>query len=335
MATLLDIVKKDSTNRSVTIRIIDSTDGTPETGVVFNTSGIDFWYRREGGLKVVITEADLATPALDDAHADGGFLHISDGEYRLDLPDAAFATGVNHVDVGGTVTGMVVIGGRVRLVDYDPEDAVALGLSLMPANVIQLGSAAQSLTDLKDFADDGYDPATNKVTGVLLADTVTTLTNLPTIPANWLTAAGIAADAIGASELAADAVTEIRDAITGGAYALDTDANGRLRIVDGTGTGELDTASGLIAGIAGTKNTFDDLNDITAASVMTTQLTESYAADGVAPTPAQSMMLIQQHLTEFAIASTTWTTKKIDGSTTAATFTLDDATSPTSLTRAS
>ena len=50
--------------------------------------------------------------------------------------------------------------------------------------------------------------------------------------------------------------------ITGGAYPLDTDANGRMRIVDGTGAGELDLASGLIAGIAGTKNTLDDLNDI-------------------------------------------------------------------------
>lgn len=32
--------------------------------------------------------------------------------------------------------------------------------------------------------------------------------------------------------------------VTGGAYPLDTDANGRIRIVDGTGVGELDTASG-------------------------------------------------------------------------------------------
>lgn len=112
---LLDIIKKGSTDRSVTLRIVDSTDGTPETGVVFNTSGIDLWYRREGAAKVSITEATLS--ALTDAHSDGGFLHIGDGYYRLDLPDAAFATGANHVDVGGTVTGMVVIGGRVKLED--------------------------------------------------------------------------------------------------------------------------------------------------------------------------------------------------------------------------
>lgn len=127
---LLDIVKKGATDRSVTLRIIDSADGTPETGVVFNTSGIDLWYRREGAAVTSVTEATLA--ALTTAHADGGFLHVSHGVYRFDLPDAAFATGANYVDIGGTVTGMIVIGGRVRLVDYDPEDTVRLGLTALP-----------------------------------------------------------------------------------------------------------------------------------------------------------------------------------------------------------
>ena len=127
---LHDIVKKGAVDRSVTVRIIDSTDGTPETGVVWNTAGIDLWYRREGAAVVSITEATLA--ALTTAHTDGGFLTISHGYYRLDLPDAAFATGANHVDFGGTVTGMVVIGGRVRLVDYDPEDTVRMGLTALP-----------------------------------------------------------------------------------------------------------------------------------------------------------------------------------------------------------
>lgn len=67
--------------------------------------------------------------------------------------------------------------------------------------------------------------------------------------------------------------------------------------------------------------------------VLVTQMTESYAADGVAPTPAQSLMLIQQMLTDFAISGVTMTVKKIDGTTTAATFTLDSASAPTSITR--
>lgn len=127
---LLDIITKGSTDRSVSLRIIDSTDGTPETGVVFNTSGIDLWYRREGAAKTSITEATLS--ALTDAHSDGGFLHVGDGVYRLDLPDAAFASGANYVDIGGTVTGMIVIGGRVKLVGVNLEDAVRGGMTALP-----------------------------------------------------------------------------------------------------------------------------------------------------------------------------------------------------------
>ena len=66
---------------------------------------------------------------------------------------------------------------------------------------------------------------------------------------------------VNAAGLATDAVNEIRAAITGGAYALDTDANGRIRIVDGTATGELDTASGLVK-ISGTTQTFDALQTV-------------------------------------------------------------------------
>ena len=43
-------------------------------------------------------------------------------------------------------------------------------------DVTHLNGVAQSLLDLKDFADDGYDPATNKVQGVVLVDTLTTYT---------------------------------------------------------------------------------------------------------------------------------------------------------------
>lgn len=123
------ILKAGTTNVSVVIRIIDSTNGTPETGVVWNTAGIDLKYRREGAVNTAIVEADLATPALDDPHLDGGFLLIGNGYYRLDLPDAACAAGVTGVLIHGTVTGMVVIGEYIQLVAYDPFDGAELGLT--------------------------------------------------------------------------------------------------------------------------------------------------------------------------------------------------------------
>lgn len=45
-------------------------------------------------------------------------------------------------------------------------------------DITHLGGVTQSATDLKDFADAGYDPATNKVQGVVLCDTTTTNTDM-------------------------------------------------------------------------------------------------------------------------------------------------------------
>lgn len=162
-------ILKGSTDQSVRIRIIDSTAFTPETGVDYDTSGIDLWYHRQGATKTNLTEAALAS--LDAAHSDGGIEHIGDGYYRLDIPDAAFATGADSVMIGGAVSGMIVIGYEVELVGYDPSDGVRLGLASLPN--VAAGSA--------------------------------------------------------------------------GGLADDTDANGRVRIVDGTGAGEIDTASGLVS----------------------------------------------------------------------------------------
>lgn len=122
--------------------------------------------------------------------------------------------------------------------------AVTSGTGGPDVNVNALSDSVQSATDLQDFADAGYNPATNLITGITgtkntlddlndIAATaivsggainttggavddvtatadVTNLSNLPTIPTNWITANGIATDAIGAAELAAGAVTEIQ-----------------------------------------------------------------------------------------------------------------------------
>lgn len=137
--SLLKIVLGGDTDVSVNLTIIDSSDGTRETGVVYNTSGIDLWYRREGAAKVSITEADLTTPALTDSHEDGGFLHIGDGVYRLDVPDAAFAAGAAEVEIGGSVTGMIVIGGTVQI------DA--------PVDVVRISGDSAAADNLEAAAD--------------------------------------------------------------------------------------------------------------------------------------------------------------------------------------
>ena len=76
----------------------------------------------------------------------------------------------------------------------------------------------------------------------------------------------------------------------------------------------------------------DAVTEITT-SVLTTAMTEAYAADGAAPTVAQALFAIQQFLQERTVSGTTMTVKKIDGTTTAYTITLNSAATPTSYTR--
>ena len=68
--------------------------------------------------------------------------------------------------------------------------------------------------------------------------------------------------------------------------------------------------------------------------ITTDAMTEAYAADGVAPSVQQSLFQIMQFLHEASVSGTTVTVKKVNGSTTAYTLTINDATTPTSITRA-
>ena len=101
------------------------------------------------------------------------------------------------------------------------------------------------------------------------------------------------------------------------------DLGASVLLSSGTGTGQVSLSSGLVR-----------LSSTGVADIVTTALTESYNTDGSAATLTQLLYLIAQRLTEFSISGTTITVKKLDGTTTAATLTLDDATSPTSSTRA-
>jgi hypothetical protein len=84
------------------------------------------------------------------------------------------------------------------------------------------------------------------------------------------------------------------------------------------------------------------LNNISTANVtasvttaLTTALAEGYRADGSTGSVRDLLYELIAHMGEASIVSTTKTIKKIDGSTTAATYTLDSGSAPTSITRAS
>lgn len=121
--------------------------------------------------------------------------------------------------------------------------------------------------------------------------------------------------------------------------AWTTNITGSLSGSVGSVTGAVGSVTGAVGSVTAA-TTVGTINDgavgaaVVADIFSTTTIAEAYAADGAAGTPAQILYLILSALTEFSIASTTVTCKKLDGSTTAATYTLDSATVPTSRTRA-
>jgi hypothetical protein len=160
-------------------------------------------------------------------------------------------------------------------------------------------------------------------------------------------------DAVTAAKLASDAGTEIGTAVWATAArtltALDEDSttldlDTTIRAAVGLASANLDTQIADLptnAELATALGTADDavltaiaaLNNVSVSGILTTQMTEAYAANGVAPTLAQALFAIHQHLMQFSIASTNYTVKKLDNSTTAFTVTLDSDTSPTSAAR--
>ena len=169
---------------------------------------------------------------------------------------------------------------------------------------------------------------------------------MPTTPLEFTAPSGLT--------LTADLVDPSDDSIVidDGAATEQTNAKGQYRI-DHTGseTGVhllvISTGSAVI-GRAWVDIEADDTNvyravasyvealrlDASVSDIWTTALTEAYRSTGATGTAAQLLYEILAHLGEFAISGTTKTAKQLDGSTTAKTYTLDDASNPTSITEA-
>lgn len=208
------VIAKDATDQSVTLVILTES-GTPKTDVVHNTASLVLWYRREGGAKVTITPAALATPKVDDPHLDGGFIHIGDGVYRLDLPDAAVASGADYVTIGGSVPDGVILSTEVQLVTVD------LQAANLPANVTQWkGTAPADLTDTDKVQVSVQHMLDGVITSAKIANNAITADK---IASNAITEAKIASSAITAAKLATDAITS--DKIAANAIGADQLAN--------------------------------------------------------------------------------------------------------------
>lgn len=166
-------IKKGATNQTIDIFIQDSssTTGAGLTGLAFGSSGLVCFFRE--GATATATALTLVTQTVGGVHTDGGFIEISSanmpGMYRLDLSDTIVSGTNPYVTMmlkGATNMSPLPI--ELQLVDYDPFDAVRLGLTALP-NAAADAAGGLPISDAGGLDLDTQLAATNEVTAVRMA----------------------------------------------------------------------------------------------------------------------------------------------------------------------
>ena len=158
------IVTKGATDVTTYVMIVDSTTGAPETGVTIANLDMQYTRNREApAAKVDMT----ALAATNTAHTDNYGIQVdatsSPGLYRVDWPDAAFATGADKVMLVVTGTGFAPAVLLVELVNYNTQDGVRMGLTALP-NAAADAAGGLPISDAGGLDLDAKLANTNEVT---------------------------------------------------------------------------------------------------------------------------------------------------------------------------
>jgi hypothetical protein len=116
-----------TSNRSEYVFVQDSasTTGGGKTGIAYNAAGLTAYYVRPAGSATSIT---LATQTVTGTWSSGGWVEVDatnlPGIYRFDIPNAVFATGVDHAVVMlKGASGMAPVSLEYQLTGFDPATA--------------------------------------------------------------------------------------------------------------------------------------------------------------------------------------------------------------------
>lgn len=176
----------------------------------------------------------------------------------------------------------------------------------------------------------------------ILSTSLVTLHSLTVTGATTLTGAVAANGGVTFSALTVSGATTLTGNVSLGGTLTVTGATSlaALSMTTLTASGAVALQSTLVVSGATTltgavtaTNASNDIRGVTANG--TAAFTESYRSAGAAGSLPQLMYEIIAHMGESAISGTTKTLKKLDGSTTAKTYTLDSSSAPTSITETS
>lgn len=144
-------IRPGSTSQSVRVFFFDNTTGLPVTSLVYNSSGIGISYERNGTV-TAITLATLASGTA--AWSSGGFIHLSRGVYRLDIPDAAVASGAGQCVLTGIATGYTMVAETIWLNTQNAADVADAICDEATSGHTTAGTVAKAITDILALLDD-------------------------------------------------------------------------------------------------------------------------------------------------------------------------------------
>lgn len=191
-------IKKGATDQSLYFKMIDSVTGVPETALTITNMSATYVRNRAAS----VTNALTALAAATTAHTDNKGIAVdatnTPGLYRVDFPDAAFATGADKVILAVTCAGCDPAMKEIELVDYELADVKAVVDDILVDTAV-IGAAGAGLTALATQASvntvagyvDTEVAAIKSVVDDILADTAVIgtagagLTAVPWNSATW------------------------------------------------------------------------------------------------------------------------------------------------------
>jgi len=303
-------------------------DGATMTGTV--TGAASEWD------KCHIQTTTMPTATLRGCGLSGTFTVSATGIYTFDQCYSEVAAGGDWILDFGAAVGATTIGLRHWAGTVDVRNMLA-GDVLVVAGTGKLTINANCTAGAIQIR--GLIELVNNGSGQTITDTSRysedqNVTNVTGAAANLTTNNDKTGYALTATTGLGNQTANITGNLSGSVGSV-TGAVGSVTGAVGSVTGAVGSVTGNVGGlVAGTVAGVTPATAAQVAAVLTTQITESYRANAAAPTLAQFMSEVLAHLGEVAISGTTKTILKLDHVTSAATYTLDSATTPAAITRA-
>lgn len=317
-------------------------------------------------IETITTLGTFATPTASKCRFKEVDATNHPGLYEFQIANARFAVSSSQrlvISVSGFAT-LLPTDYEIQLVQFNPYDTVRLGLTSLP-NVAS-GSAGAIITSGTGTAQLSVTAGVASANTTQLAGQTVTAAAGVTFPTSVASPTNITAGTI----TTATNLTTNNDktgyslsgtqtfnntgtwtgnitgnlsgsvgSVTGAVGSVTGNVGGNVTGTVGSVVGAVGSVTGNVGGnVTGTVGSVVTKTGYALTSAYdyatgTVAMTESYAANGVAPTPVQATYAIHQMLMDFAITSTSLTVKKLDNTATAFVVTLDSATVPTSAVR--